>query len=104
MFDWRAFKQTVGITMGTNCAPFLADLHINSHEAEFIQELLKKNEKKVARPYYLTFRYTDYVLSLGNSEFGNSVDRTYPIKFDLHIQLDQFHTLTFTYKLTASTG
>jgi len=103
MFDWRAFKQTVGITMGTNCAPFLADLHINSHETEFIQELLKKNEKKVARSYYLTFRYTDYVLSLGNSELGNYVDRTYPIKFelidttytarsvsyiDLHIQID----------------
>ena len=61
------------------------------------------DEKKVARSYYFTFGYTDYVLSLGHSEFGNFVDRTYPIKFelndttytarsvsyiDLHIQID----------------
>jgi hypothetical protein len=44
----RVFQQTVGIPMGTNCAPLLADLFLYSYEADFIQGLLKKNEKKLA--------------------------------------------------------
>lgn len=31
VFDVRAFKQRVGIIMGTNCAHFLAHLLINSN-------------------------------------------------------------------------
>jgi hypothetical protein len=46
IFDGRVFQQTVGIPMGTNCVPLLADLFLYSHEADFIQELLKKREKK----------------------------------------------------------
>jgi hypothetical protein len=34
--------------MGTNCAPLLVDLFLYSYEADFIQGLLKKNEKKLA--------------------------------------------------------
>jgi hypothetical protein len=46
MLGGRVFQQTVGIPMGTSCAPILADLFIYSYEADFIQGLLKKNEKK----------------------------------------------------------
>jgi hypothetical protein len=35
----RAFQKTVGIPMRTNCDPFLTD---------FMQELLKKTEKKLS--------------------------------------------------------
>jgi hypothetical protein len=48
MFGGRVFQQTVGIPMGTNCAPLLADLVLYSYEADFIQGILKKNEKKLA--------------------------------------------------------
>jgi hypothetical protein len=54
-----------------------------SYEAEFIQVLLKKNEKKLARSFNFTFRYIDDVLSLNNSRFGDFVDRIYPIEFEL---------------------
>jgi hypothetical protein len=37
--------------MGTNCAPLLADLFLYSYEADFIQGLLKKIEKKLARSF-----------------------------------------------------
>jgi hypothetical protein len=49
MLGGRVFQQTVGIPMGTKCAPLLADLFIYLYEADFIQGLLKKNEKKLAR-------------------------------------------------------
>jgi hypothetical protein len=40
--------------MGASCAPLLADLFLYSHEADLIQELLKKNEKKLARSFNFT--------------------------------------------------
>ena len=45
-FGGWVFQQTVGIPMGTNCAPLLADLSLYSYEAEFIQRLLQNNKKK----------------------------------------------------------
>jgi hypothetical protein len=83
MFGGHVFQQTVGISMGTNCAPLLADLFLYSCEADFIQGLLKKNEKKLARSFYFTFRYVDDVLSLNNSRFGDFVDRIYPIELEI---------------------
>jgi hypothetical protein len=35
MFGGRAFQQTVGIPMDTNCAPLLADLFRYLYEADF---------------------------------------------------------------------
>ena len=40
-FGGRIFQQTIGIAMGTNCVPLLADLFLYSCEAEFIQGLMK---------------------------------------------------------------
>ena len=54
-----------------------------SYEAEFIQVLLKKNEKKLARSFNFTFRYIDDVLSLNNSRLCDFVDRIYPIEFEI---------------------
>jgi hypothetical protein len=83
MFDGRVFQQRVGIPMGTNCAPLLADFFLHSYEGDFIQGLLKKNEKKLARSFNYTFRYIDDILSLNNSTFGDFVDRIYPIELEI---------------------
>ena len=40
-FGEQIYQQKIGIPMGTNCAPLLADLFLYSHEAEFIQGLMK---------------------------------------------------------------
>ena len=69
--------------MGTNCAPFLGDLFLYSYEADFIQGLLMKNEKKLARSFNFTFRYIYDVLSLNNSRFGDFVDRIYHIELEI---------------------
>jgi hypothetical protein len=83
MFGGCVLQQTVGIPMGTNCAPLLADLFLYSYETDFIQGLLKKNEQMLARSFNHTFRYIDDVLSLDNSRFGDFVDRIYPIELDI---------------------
>ena len=97
MFGGRVFQQTVEIPMGTKCAPLLADLFLYSYEADFIQGLLKKNEKKLARSFNFTFRYIDNVLSINNSRFGDFVeleikdttdtDRSASY-LDLHLEMD----------------
>jgi hypothetical protein len=81
MLGVRVFQRTVGIPMGTNCAPLLADLFRYSYEAVFIQGLLKKNEKKLSRSFNFTFRYIDDVLSLNNSRFWWF--RIYPIELEI---------------------
>jgi len=48
-FNGRVLQQTVDISMGTNCAPLLADVFLYSYNADFIQGLLKENERKIAR-------------------------------------------------------
>ena len=83
MFDGRVFRQTVGIPMSTNCAPPLANLFLYSYEADFIQWLFKKNEKKLAQSFNFMFCYIDDVLSLTNSRFGDIVDRIYPIELEI---------------------
>jgi hypothetical protein len=99
---WRVFQQTVGIPLGTNCAPLPADLFLYSYEADFIQGL-KKTEKRLAWSFNFTFRYIDDVISLNNFRFGDFVDCIYPIELaiqdttdtdrsvsylDLHLQID----------------
>ena len=78
------FQQTVGIPMGPNCAPLLADLFLYSYEAGFIQNILKSCNKKLAKQCNLAFRYIDDVLSLNNCRFSDSIDLIYP--YELHIK------------------
>ena len=87
------FQQTVGIPMSTNCAPLLAELFLYSYEADFIQGLLKKNEKKLA--FNFTFRYIDDVLSLNNFRFGDFVDRIYPIELEIKDTTDTDTTASY---------
>ena len=39
-FGGQLFRQMVGIPMGTNCAPLLADLFLYSYENEFLDKLI----------------------------------------------------------------
>ena len=83
------------LPMGTNCAPLLADLFLYSYETDFIQWLLTKNEKKLARSFNFTFRYIDDVLSLNNSKFGDFVDRIYPIELEIKDTTDTVRSASY---------
>ena len=48
-FGWTLFQQVVGIPMGTNCAPLLADLFVYSYESEFLPRLVKDKKIDEAR-------------------------------------------------------
>ena len=46
-FGGQLFRQMVGIPMGTNCAPLLADLFLYSYENEFLDKLIKEGKKSL---------------------------------------------------------
>ena len=69
-----------------NCAPLF--LFLYSYEADVIQELLKKNEKKLSRSFNFTFRYIDDVLSLNNSRLCDFVDCIYPNELEIKDSTD----------------
>ena len=83
MFGVRVIQQTVGMPTGTNCAPLLVDFFLYSDEADFIQGLVKKNKKKLARSFISAFRYINDVLSLHNSRISDFAGRIYPIELEI---------------------
>ena len=53
-FGGHIFQQSIGIPMGTNCAPLLVDLFLYSYEAVFIQRLVKSKRHKEAKSFNFT--------------------------------------------------
>jgi hypothetical protein len=83
VFGNQIFQQTVGIPMGTNCAPLLADLFLYSYEAEFIQKLLHEKNKPLAVAFNSTFRYINDALSINSDRFHSYVDSIYPSELEI---------------------
>ena len=64
-FGKTLFQQVVGIPMGMNYAPLLADLFLYSYESEFLQKLVKDKKFHEARAFNFTYRYIeDFYLSI----------------------------------------
>ena len=83
VFGGKVFQQIVGIPMGTNCAPLLADIFLYSYEAEFIQSLLLTGKKKLASQFNFTYRYIDDILSINNPDFDNYLGQMYPAELEI---------------------
>ena len=83
VFEGKVFKLIVGIPMGTNCAPLLANKFLYSYEAEFIQSLLSTGRKQVASRLNFTYRYIDDVLSINNLGFDNDLGQMYTVKLEI---------------------
>ena len=52
--EFGGHQQTVGILIGTNCSPLVADLFLYSYEADFVQHLQKSKFKKQKTSLNLT--------------------------------------------------
>ena len=83
VFGGRVFQQIVGIPMGTNCAPLLADIFLYSYEAEFIQSLVSEGKRNLASDFNFTYRYIDDVLSINNPKFADYLNRIYPSELEV---------------------
>ena len=70
MMGNKVFKQHVGIPMGTNCAPLLANLYLFYYEYNYMKKLIKNNFLQ-ARRFNNTVRYIDDLLTLNNPGFSD---------------------------------
>jgi hypothetical protein len=68
-------RQAVGIPMGTNCAPALANLFLYRYEAAYIDQLAERSLVH-ARRFHATFRLIDDVLSVDNALWAEAVGKT----------------------------
>ena len=83
VFAGKVVQQIIGILMGTNCAPLLADIFLYSYEAESIQSLLSAGKKRLASQFNFTYRYIDDVLSINNPDFENYLGQMYPPELEI---------------------
>ena len=72
------YRQIVGIPMGTNCAPLVADLLLFCYEGYFMTSLSEVKLAEIREAFNSTSRYLDDLLSIDNPYFGGMVNRIYP--------------------------
>ena len=75
---------SVGIPMGTNCAPLVADLFLYCYERDFMDSLNHDNQADVIEAFYSTSRYLDDLLNIDNPYFEGIVNQIYPSELQLN--------------------
>ena len=66
-FGFKLYRQIVGILMGTNCAPLVADLFLFCYERDFMLSLSEDNQSDVFEAFNSTSRYLDDLLNIDNN-------------------------------------
>ena len=82
--SWDSYGQVVGIPMGTNCAPLVADLFLFCYERDFMMSLSDDNQADVIDAFNTTSRYLDDILNINNVYFDNMVSQIYPSELQLN--------------------
>ena len=77
-FGYELYKQIVGIPMGTNCAPLVAELFSFCYERDFMLSLSEDNQSGVIEAFNSTSRYLDDLFNIDNNFFDSMVNRIYP--------------------------
>ena len=65
-FGTKLYRQVVGIPMGTNCAPLIADLFLFCHERDFIMSLSGDKQADIIGALNTSSRYLDDILNINN--------------------------------------
>ena len=83
-FGTKLYRQVVGIPMGTNCAPLVADLFLFCYERDFMMSLSDDKQADVIDAFNTTSRYLDDIININNVYFDNMVSQIYPSELQLY--------------------
>ena len=72
-FDGMVHQQILGIPMGTNCAPFIADLFLYCYERDFMSDLHKSKRHDLIDMFNYTSRYLVYIFTIDIPEFDKYI-------------------------------
>ena len=83
-FGTKLYRQVVGITMGTNCVPLVADLFLFGYERDFMMSLSDDTQADVIGAFNTSSRYLDDILNINNVYFVNMTSQIYPSELQLN--------------------
>ena len=83
-FDGMVYQQIVGIPMGTNCAPLIADLFLYCYERDFMSDLQKSKRHDLIDMFNDASRYLDDIFTIDNPEFEKYIPDIYPAELQLN--------------------
>ena len=83
-FGLKLYRQVVGIPMGTNCAPLVADLFLFCYEGDFMLSLSDNYQADIIEAFNSTSRYLDDLLNINNPYFEQMVGQIYPTEPQLN--------------------
>lgn len=90
-FGTKLYRQIIGIPMGTNCAPLIADLFLFCYERDFMLNLSNDKDAEVIEAFNSTSRYLDDLLNIDNPYFDSMVNQIYPSELQLN-KANSFNT------------
>ena len=83
-FGSKLYRQNIGIPMGTNCAPLVADLFPFCYERDFMKSLTKGKRYDLIDAFNSNSRSPDELLNIDNIHFEHLVHRIYPAELQLY--------------------
>ena len=83
-FGSKLYRQIVGIPMGTNCAPLVADLFLFCYGRDFMLSLSDNNQTDIIEAFNSTSRYLDDLLNIDNPYFEQMVGQIYRTELQLN--------------------
>ena len=83
-FGNKLYRQIVGIPIGTNCAPLVADLFLFCYERDFMTSLSADNQADIIEAFNATPRHLDDLLNIDNSYLEGMVNQIYPPELQLN--------------------
>ena len=91
----KVICQIIGIPMGSDPAPFFANLFLHFNERKWMNEL-KKNDLLKARKLCNTFRFIDDLNSINDGrEFENNFSKIYPEELQLSNENTDKHEASY---------
>ena len=83
-FGFKLYKQNVGIPMGTNCGPLVADQFLFCCERDFMKSLTEEKRYNMIDAFNSTSRQLDDLVNIDNIRFEQMVHRIYPVELQLY--------------------
>ena len=83
-FGTKLYRHVVGIPIGTNCAPLVADLFLFCYERDLMMSLSDDMQADVIDAFNTTSRYLDDIVNIINGYFDNMVSQIYPSELQLN--------------------
>ena len=94
-FGDKVYRQCIGIPMGIDPAPQMANLYLYYYESCFMEKLTKE-DYSIAKKFNHTSRYIDDLITLNNDgNLMSSMNRIYPKELVLSLENEDDQQATF---------